>query len=731
MPSRFSSDYRNLRPYVLEDVRAIVSASSVSAGGSAAAALTAHRLNDTTVHIGQLDPSQATWALTTSAGDLRYALATRQIIAGSGLTGGGTLAGDVTLNVGAGAGITVAADTVALASTVAGDGLTYNTGVINVGVANTGATGLTVEADAVRLTSSSNPGAAASVLASASDGALTLTTLTATTKLRSPLLDTAAGNLTLQPAGDITIDPVGNDVLPATNYDINLGALTKKYLTLHAAELWVETLVAQNTIATIRGRILVGPTTTLTRDLAAAGTTIYVKHNQMISGDRAYMEADGKVEFFAITSAATNTGTDYSYTVTRNLDGTGANDWYAGDAMFNTGQTGNGFIDLYSVRGVKAASQYGPTIVGNVRASATYNDWVERWAVGNLNGLYGYGVDTYGFAAGVPSGTWIAADATNGLRIMRGSTARLQADTSGNLYLNNSAGTNVITLDSSGSSYFAGVMTIGTSGEIRQGTGTVGSNFTGLRIWRDSSIGRIAGYNSADALPQWNAGTDGKFYVGENRAWFDANGIHVVSPAGLDYAGGQNGVQWNCQGNLGYTAAYIAAFWSNTSSAPSGTLELYTERGGSYVSKIYLNTELVDVLGKLQVTSGKLLSDSLFALRNLADSAYQSINLLNLGLIGNKVLAPSSVQFRNDADSGYQSIKTGYVYNTASQWYSDAAQEFRDATSGNHNSIKVRGTYLESNSTPGAVTGYGALWFDGTNLKFTLPGGTVKTVTWT
>src|SRR5690606_11660297 len=151
-------------------------------------------------------------------------------------------------------------------------------------------------------------------------------------RLRTPLIDTVSGNLTLQPAGDITIDPVGNDALPATDYDINLGALSKKYLTLHAAELWVETVAAQNPIATDGGRILVGPTTYLSRDMGTGDTTIYVRHNQMVSGDRAYMEAEGKVEFFAITSGPTTiSATEYSYTVTRNLDGSGANIWYAGD----------------------------------------------------------------------------------------------------------------------------------------------------------------------------------------------------------------------------------------------------------------------------------------------------------------------------------------------------------------------------------------------------------------
>lgn len=510
-------------------------------------------------------------------------------------------------------------------------------------------------------------------------------------------ITTTVDNLTIAPAGDVVFDPVGNDLMPATAYDLNIGSMQKKYLTLHVAELWVETLVAQDTIATIGGRVLVGPTTMLARDLAAAATTIWVKHNEMASGDIAYLEADGRVEFISIDSGPTasaellsntsfdifgaggadiwanwienagdgalsydgpgelivgggfsddpevnenwiplyctlasvaggqagnclemtrtsfnyqfarqafsfvggrtyrltfyvksgtsgdetfwvgvgeygvdwgdpvigtttsswvqytlvfeakdtydmvylmkwsstagtmlfdtvsmtwgvckatagvsantyvrqagtvtagsrykvdfwtagdgvsggrfkvydvsnaadiialrptdnksttygrktvyfnapvgcssvevhlycpspNTGVayfedvslalaEYSYTVTRNLDGTGANDWNAGDAVFNTGATGDGFIDLYSVHGIKAPSESGPTVVGNVRNSATYNDWTEHWAIGNLNGVYGYGVTTYGIGLGrYSAANYITIDDTNGVR---------------------------------------------------------------------------------------------------------------------------------------------------------------------------------------------------------------------------------------------------------------------------------------------------------------------------
>lgn len=252
----------------------------------------------------------------------------------------------------------------------------------------------------------------------------TVTSLTANTSLTTPTIG-AAANLTISPTGDLILAPGGVDVLPNTGYTVNIGALTNKFLTLHAAELWVETLVAQDVMATIGGRIIVAPTTLLVQDLAAGAgnTTIHVKHNNLSNGDRIRMEAAGKVEWMSVDSSASGSAGNYTYTVTRGLDGA-SDDWYAGDAIVNTGTTGSGFIDLYSVSGVLSGS--GPTIVGNVRTGSTYNSIDTRWAIGNLNGLYGYATTTFAVGLGVPSGENMTLDATNGLRIRQGTTTYAQ-----------------------------------------------------------------------------------------------------------------------------------------------------------------------------------------------------------------------------------------------------------------------------------------------------------------
>jgi hypothetical protein len=253
----------------------------------------------------------------------------------------------------------------------------------------------------------------------------------------------SATDLTLAPDSDLVLSPTGADVLPSTGYTVNMGRLTRKYLTLHAAELWVETLVAQNTMATIGGRIIVAPTNILSQDLPIDNTSMAVKYNNMAIGDIVMLEAAGLVEFMAITGGPS--GSDpYIYSMTRNLDGSGANAWSAGDAVLNTGQSGNGFIDLYSVRGARrttyvdgtplsSATEIGPSIVFNQRTSSTYNAWSPRAAIGNLDGLYGYSGSVYGSAFGVPGGARLLLDPTNGIRLYGGDNdLKVEIDASGN-----------------------------------------------------------------------------------------------------------------------------------------------------------------------------------------------------------------------------------------------------------------------------------------------------------
>lgn len=221
-------------------------------------------------------------------------------------------------------------------------------------------------------------------------------------------------NITLSPGGDLILNPGEDDIFPGQNYTVNIGGVLNKFLTLHVAELIAQTLVAEDVISTIGGQLIVAPTTELTADIDDTTTTITVKHNNLSSGDRIRLEARLQVEFMAVTSGATPNGDAYDYTVTRNLDGSGANSWIAGDGVINTRQAGDGYIHLYSASGLGTA---GPTIAGVVRKSSTYNDVDAAWALGNLNGLYGYGADTYGVGLGDEDNAHLTIDPTNGIRM--------------------------------------------------------------------------------------------------------------------------------------------------------------------------------------------------------------------------------------------------------------------------------------------------------------------------
>ena len=233
------------------------------------------------------------------------------------------------------------------------------------------------------------------------------------------------------------------DLTPTRSYQTSLGRINQKYLQLHAAELWVESLVAQDTIATIGGRILVGPTTTLTLDLDATLNYFYTKHNNLRAGDIVYAESGGKVEFFHINNyhgpcstvgnCAPGHEAEFAWIVARNIEGSTPQGWPAGTALFNTGNTdlSGSFIDIYSLRSVRSnveqggvGGETGPTIVGNRRTGTAYNAWAPRWAIGNLAGLYGQGANTYGSAFGDPAQTNMILDSTYGLRAFNFGTAQ-------------------------------------------------------------------------------------------------------------------------------------------------------------------------------------------------------------------------------------------------------------------------------------------------------------------
>jgi hypothetical protein len=278
---------------------------------------------------------------------------------------------------------------------------------------------------------------------------------------------------------------------------------------LYGATFWNQTQLGA--AATVNGRVLTGKTSHIVFDIATSDTVITLDDNVFAVGDRLYLENSpvgvNQTEYMAVTAGPTGTG-PYTYTVTRDLATTGAKAWRAGDMLFSTGQTGDGFIDLYGTRGVKSSSEVGPTIVGNVRVSNTYNDWQPRWAIGNLNGLYGYGVTTYGCAFGVPTGAWVKIDPTNGVRIGFNVTTKVQIDAAGNASF---------------------------AGSITADSGTIGGwTITSSELVGPAGVAIRSGqtaYNSGTGFFLGNVGGTPKFSIGNsggNRLTWDGSDLTII-----------------------------------------------------------------------------------------------------------------------------------------------------------------------------------------------------------
>ena len=295
-------------------------------------------------------------------------------------------------------------------SNVAGTGISVSSATGNVTVANTGVVSVSGTSNEVDVS------AATGSVAIGLPNAVTVATSLTTPRIIS--------------SGDITLEPAGEDVLPLGNADIDMGDYNRMFRTLYASELYVETLVAQDVLATIGGRIMVAPTTKLIADLSSGATTIDVEHNN-ITGKYVIMKtAPGGIaqtETFKISSSSPSSITGgYRYNITsRNLDGTGANSWVEGDAACSVGgSVGEGFIDLTSTSTV--LNHAGPTMAIYARTgTGNWNDLKPTVAVGQLSSFVDYsGNDKFGIAIGnditlAPTNGFkgLTADNTNGLRM--------------------------------------------------------------------------------------------------------------------------------------------------------------------------------------------------------------------------------------------------------------------------------------------------------------------------
>jgi len=390
------------------------------------------------------------------------------ITAGDGLTGGGTLATPMRFDVGPGNGILVTANTVdvkpyhGIISDTLGVWVKEDNGILvgATGVSVKPYQGITVDPNGVAVnrayafdwtgiqswaqTATFNAMVYMSAGAQFNTGVYTFNTnpqisgdlnfIGGARKITSP----AATILSINSGGDLVINP-GNliapyaKMLPTSSGKIDIGYYNRKWRSLYASELYVETLVASSVMATIGGRVMIAPTSNLIADLAAASGagTIDVKHDMRASWfQNTYLYMEGlnpttslpQQEALKITSTTHTVITDgYRWSVTRNVDGGPTTAWQSGDAIVSLGKNvGDGYIDLSSLTTLHG--KIGPTITVYSRsATALWNDTVPVVSMGSLAG-WGDLSDGFGFAA-ADDLTKSPADGLSGIAMVTGSVA--------------------------------------------------------------------------------------------------------------------------------------------------------------------------------------------------------------------------------------------------------------------------------------------------------------------
>ncbi len=295
----------------------------------------------------------------------------------------------------------------------------------------------------------------------------------------------------------------------------------------------------------------------------------------MTAGDFVLFRTAGKVEYMTVGTLVSDT----TYNVTRDLDGTGANDWPAGSVYAVLGQSGDGRIlfDAINTPRMSVISQ-----------GATYNLQTEQIRVGDLNGNWGYTSQAWGaaigeYASGKPN---ILIDPVNGLRIRNYQT-------------------DVIKLDGAKAT-FENFIELGTNGGLRQGTGIwdlatpANHTFTGNAIWREGNFGFMGGW--LNGVKQAWFGTDGKLYAGEGNVLFDNSGLNLVSA--LDDNANTSKIKWLDRDTKTIVVSEIYDYYYSINDNKYNKLTIKTKYPSFYWSSVDIVTDLVSILGhKLYVSN--------------------------------------------------------------------------------------------------------------------------------
>ncbi len=480
MAERISNLAAQLRPYWLRDV----AAGTEAAAGVGSSGLVAHALSGP-YHTGTLAEGQAPWAATKS-----------QI---SGLAGAGLTYDGIALNVGAGNGLTVNADDVALTTPGTLTATSTNNASGNHTHAITASADVTAGASALLKSASGNLKLATGNISSAI-GYTSFTSGFAGAGWQIDYGSTEAAkasatfdNLTVR--GRMRVYELLIQQIRATNGSV-LVSSSSKALTVTADDdpLWTvngSQLTFNGANATLETTLYAITTSTSTE--AGADRTHYhgflvgdlIRAQQMEwdgSGFAGVFQSDlevtGVSNLYTYTGARVSTASDtpaVGYDFVR--IGSASNTTRQGVVYLTSDDDNAPFIDI--VDGVQSHAQW--NTAGKIRARLGRLDGITDAQFGTLDG-YGLWSDNVYLTGSIY--------ATDG--IFNGTVYATDGVFNGTVYASAGTFTGAITAQSGS---IDGFLTIGTSGGIYQGTGTAGSPTNGVKLFNSDGIGQIASYD--------------------------------------------------------------------------------------------------------------------------------------------------------------------------------------------------------------------------------------------
>lgn len=260
-------------------------------------------------------------------------------------------------------------------------------------------------------------------------------------------------------------------------------------------------IFATNTVTLLGGWLIVGKNEgSLAGTVGSADTTVDFGQ-AMTTGHFILIRAADtsgtvKAEYMEVGTLVSGT----TYNVTRDLAAAHGTDpeWAAGVPYVVLGEDGDGRIEINS---------YDTPRIQILEQGSAYNTVTEHVRLGDLNGWGPVVSSAFGWAVGSYDDDVYAYYTTADGLIVRGT---IRADDG---YLG------TLSID--------GVLSIGSSGGIYQGTGSFASPTTGLKVWNDSGVGRIGGYSGGDI--QWYADTDGVLYAGGGSVILNSDGLSLES----------------------------------------------------------------------------------------------------------------------------------------------------------------------------------------------------------